>query len=355
MARLILRQAKQADHGPLESLMRATEMGSRIRIGIERDPDYFAGARIQVEEPWIGAAFDSSGNAAGMFSAGTRRVWLGTDIRMRYLSDLRIHPDWQGSSLLARGFRMLRNEVFRPGEWAQSLVLEGNPQAFDLLTSRRGGLPEYRPAGRYLTWLLPAQRVSTIPSVRVRSATSADLGEMQTLLNASTRRRSFGGIVNLSDLGTPFWRDLTVDDFLVAEGQGGILGLMGLWNQCGFQQLRVRAYPPVLAAIRPVWNTCSRFRRGVILPPVGGMVPLLKATAIACHGDDPSILRAMLAAALTKIGDRLLLLGLSARDPLVGGLQGLKARKEYGRHFLVGWDGSPPPWNEPFSFDAARI
>ena len=350
MAGLTIRPAVEADHAALEYLFRATPMGSRIQLGFERDPNYFTGARVQADEPCVWAAFEHGGRAVGVFSAGLRQVWLRGERPKRYLSDLRIHPDWQGSSLLARGFRVLRHEVFRPGEWAQTLVLEDNVRALEMLTHRRGGLPEYRPAGRYVSWLLPNQRIDARSDCQVRRATHADLGVMQVLLDASSRRRSFAGVVNLADLGKTSWCDLAIEDFLIAERDGVVTGMMGLWDQSAFQRLRIQAYPPLVAALRPLWNSLA----SVPLPEVGQILPLRKATAIACQDDDPVILRALLATALAK-KDKLLLLGMSVADPLAVAMRGLSGRREYGRHFLVGWDGDPSKWEEPFGFDVARI
>jgi hypothetical protein len=196
MPGLTIRPATPADHAALEELFRATSMGSSIRLNIERDPDYFAGARVQAADPCVWAAFDGNGRAVGMLSAGKRRVRLGDgEIELRYLCDLRIHRDWQRSTLLARGFRLLKREIFAPREWAQTLVLEDNLQAIELLSSHRAGLPEYRPAGIYATWLLPTQLVESDPAVTVRRATRADLPEMQLLYDDSTRRRSFAPVL----------------------------------------------------------------------------------------------------------------------------------------------------------------
>jgi len=95
MPGLMVRPAGPADHAVLEDLFRATSMGSSIRLNIERDPDFFAGARVQADEPCVWAAFDESGRTVGMLSAGKRRVRVGGGERdMRYLCDLRIHRDW---------------------------------------------------------------------------------------------------------------------------------------------------------------------------------------------------------------------------------------------------------------------
>ena len=333
----------------LEELLCATPMGSRIRLCFERDPDFFAGVCVQASEPCVWAAFENGGRAVGVFSAGSRRVWGG--LPLRYLSDLRIHPAWHGSSVLARGFRVLRDEVFRPGEWAQTLVLEENVRALAMLTGRRGGLPEYRAAGRYVSWLLPHQRLDAQSHFKVRPATWADLGAMQRLLDAASQRRRVAEVAHLADLGKPRWRDLTIDDFLIAERDGAIIGMLGLWDQSGFQRLRIQGYSPMIAALRPLWNSFAR----VALPRAGQILRMRKATAIACEDDNPAILRALLAAALGASDERLLLLGFSAQDPLCVALRGVRGREEYGRHFLVGWEGAPPEWEEPFAFDVARI
>jgi hypothetical protein len=161
--------------------------------------------------------------------------------------------------------------------------------------------------------------------------------------------------LSLSDLGKSAWRNLALSDFLVAERNAALVGILGLWDQSDFQRLRVNGYSTTFSALRPLWNMYSRIYGGVTLPHAGDIVPLRKATAIACENDDPAILRALLASALAGNDKRLLLLGLSAQDPLATALHGLRARKEYGRHFLVGWDGTPPAWREPFGFDPARI
>ena len=351
MAGVILRPALQEDHAALEHLFRETSMGKSIRIGFERDPDYFAGARVQSDEPCVWAAFEKSGRAVGLFSAGTRRVWLAGEMKMRYLSDLRIHPDYRGSTLLARGFRALRENVFSPGEWAQTLVLEDNPSALEILTSGRAGLPNYLPAGRYVSWILPEQRISGPGGIKVRLALPDDLDAMQGLLDQSMERRSFMAMNRLSELGGPVWNGLSIGDFLVAEQGGELVGTMAVWDQSSFQRLRIQGYSNFINTLRPVWNLVANLK----LPPPGEILPLLKATSIACANDDPAILRVMLKAALTNLGRKSLLIGFGSEDPLCSAMNGLKGRVDRGRHFLVGWDGCPPDWKLPFSFDVARI
>lgn len=355
MARVTFREAVAADHITLEKLFAATSMAGAIRIGSDRSPDFFAASKIQATEPCVWGAFTESGQAVGVFSAGRRYVWLGgKKVPLRYLADLRIHPQWREATLLSRGFRAVRNEIFQKGEWAQTLVLERNLPALLFLRSGRGGLPEYRPAGRYVNWLLPRQKLAK-PVHPVRVASMSDLPAMQSLLNESSKRRSFSAVVNLSELGSPFLNDLSIENFLIAEEAGEIRGMMALWDQHRFQRLRVDGYSRTISAIRPVWNLAARLRGEALLPPPGSTIPILKASLIACAEDDPEILRSLISAAVSPENGSLLSIGLSERDPLVTALEGLKGRIFHGLHFLVGWGGQPPPWEEPFGFDPARI
>lgn len=355
MAGLIFREALPADHAALERLFRETSMAGVIRIGSDRSPDFFAGSRLQAEEICVWGVFTDGGRAVGAFSMGKRRIWLDQrQVPMRYLSDLRIHPDWRNGTMLAKGFRTMREHIFEKSEWAQTLVLEKNPAALEFLRSRRAGLPEYREAGRYRNWLLPAQKTPP-PLHPVRRARAGDLPAMQLLLDDFSRRRSFSPVIDLRNLGDAYLNGLAVEDFLVAEGAGEIIGMMALWDQSLFQRLRVDGYPPGMAAARPLWNLGARLVGGIPLPSPGNPLPIIKASTIACCGDDPAILRSLLAFTFPLIAGKMLLVGLSEKDALTAALDGLKGREFVGLHFLVGWEGEPPGWREPFGFDAARI
>ncbi len=355
MDRLTIREALAADHTALERLFSETSMPGAIRIGSDRTPDFFAASHVQATEPCLWGAFTPDGKAVGAFSAGRRMVWLGGEqVPMRYLSDLRIHPGWRNGTLLARGFRNLRENVFSQGEWAQTLVLEGNAPALEILRSGRMGLPQYHPAGRYVNWLLPQQVISRF-AFPVRTACTADLPAMQGLLDDSSSRRSFSTAVDLGKLGGAFLNGLAIGDFLVAEDAGEICGMMAIWDQGRFQRLRVDGYSPAMAVARPIWNLAARIRGGLTLPDPGIAIPIRKASMLACADDDPSILKSIFSAALFSGNGGLLSVGLSEKDPLTAALSGLKGKVFRGRHFLVGWEGKPPEWREPFGFDPGRI
>ena len=169
------------------------------------------------------------------------------------------------------------------------------------------------------------------------------------------QRRSFGEMLSLGNLGEGRWHGLHLEDFLIAEREGRMIGMLGLWDQSAFQRLRVAGYSRAMAVVRPPWNAWAAIRGEVPLPPAGSVVPVRKVTAIACENDDPAILRALMVEALRTRDDKLTLVGMSAADPLAPAMDGLRGRRDQGRHFLVGWEGESPVWREPFAFDVARI
>lgn len=360
MARLILREAGPGDQRALAALLGETAMGRQVRLRIDRSPGYFTGARVQAMEPCVWAAFEGE-RAVGLFAAGRREVWLaGRRTPLRYLSDLRIHPAWRSGTLLARGYRLLRERVFAPGEWAQTLVLEDNAAALELLTSGRRSLPEYRSAGRYRTWLMKGGSQIAIgagpdPGPSVRRATPADLPAMQRLYDLCAVSRAFTPALDFTRLGDGEWRAIAIADFLLAFDGDELTGMLGLWDQSSFHRLIVDGYSSALAALRLWINGWARLRRQVALPPAGAAIPLLKATAVSIRHDDPLTLRALLLHALRQSPGKALLAGLSERDPLAAAFTGIPARIDHGRHFLAGFTGDPPEWREPFCFDVARI
>jgi hypothetical protein len=174
---------------------------------------------------------------------------------------------------------------------------------------------------------------------------------MRRLLEDAAARRGFAEPIDPGGLGGSRWPGIGPGDFLVAQSRASLVGMMGLWDQRGFQRIRIKGYGAPVCWLRPAIN---RFLP-VPLPAAGACLPLIKATAVACRDDDPRTLRAMLASALGEMGGNLLLLGMSSADPLAAALDGIRARRDHGRHFLVGWEGTPPKLREPFAFDVARI
>ena len=347
MEKLIHRRATAQDSAALTALMRETPMGQSIRTTQDR-PDFFSTSRLQADDLEVWAAFEeNSGRAAGIFSAGSREVYLDGEIRrVRYLSDLRIRPEYRSGLLLARGFKLLRKEVFAAGEWAQTLVLDDNSDAARLLTSGRGGLPEYRPCGQYRSWFLRGQTVSRVrPDIEIRPAREADFCAMHTLQDQVAPSAAFTPHLDFSAMGGVGFR--------LAFIKSELVGILGIWNQSDIKTTIVHTYSGALRRFRPTYNLWAKLRNLPRLPSPGDSLSATPLTAVLCRERDPEILRALLSSALT--GDGLYAIGLDSSDPLTSALNGLRSHTTHASHYLVGFSGDPPKVRSPFYFDFGRL
>ena len=355
MPDLVIRECRAADSEALCELVGSIAMGDRIRIVFDRSPDYFTGTAVQAQSPMTIGCFRNDGRAVGVFTLGFREVLVGGQKQLiYYLSDLRIHPEYRGGRLLFKGFAKLR-EIVGDDTFLQTLILEDNVAALKLLTSRRANLPSYHPAGRYQTFFVPTGKlpVSEASDLIVRPARRDDLPAMQFLYDEEAPKRSFSPVYDFSAIGIDtYFAGLKLADFLLAFSDGKLVGMIGLWDQSAFKRIRVDAYSQLIAWTRPVTNYFS----GVRLPRVGGTISTFSGTACAIRQNDPTILNLLLRTAVSHLPKgKLIVLGFDERDPLVDGLHGLRARSEFGRHFLVSFEKTPPLESDLFAFDAARI
>ncbi len=368
MSRLRIRLARPEDSAALCTLLGQTAMGSAIRVTMERRPDYFIAARIQAQEPIaVVAEEQASGRLVGVFAAGRREVYAdGSRRQLRYLSDLRIHPDYRGGSLLARGFRFLRDEVMEPGEFAQTLILEDNSEALRLLTSGRACLPAYHPIGDYIYDLIPTRarrhRHPLPPGdVRFSRARINDLGDMQTFFDREASRRTFYPTLDFATMarGDDYYRGADITSFWLARRGEEIVAMAGLWDQSAFKQTRICGYAPGLARWRPLLNGIARLAGTGRLPKAGERVKTLPAQALLVRGNLPSLAVALIGRLLTDAaakGADYLSLGLAADDPLLPAHDAFKGRRVVGKHFLVTFGTTTPPGFEgPVHFECARL
>lgn len=352
-----IRLARPEDSEALCAMLERAPMGRQIRLTFERRPDYFLGAAVQAEEPEVYVADAPGGGLAGVFAAGKRRVYVeGEPRNIRYLSDLRIDPAHRGGRWLLRGWRHLRENVFAPGEFAQTLILSDNADVLALLTSGRAGLPRYEPAGAYRTHFLAArQRPPRSRRWRVARAGPHDAADMQALVTAEGPRKAFFPCWDFGRLGrTPHDRNLTMNDFFLArDGEGMLAGMVGVWDQSAFRQTRIRGYGGWARWGRPL----SRFAAGVALPRPGETLPLRYLTAILCRGNDPAVFRALLGAVIEahRSWNGYLVAGLDGEDRLHEALRGLRRRTVEGRHFLVTFAARAPGFPGPFHFESSRL
>lgn len=356
MQRFTFEPVTENDHEEILALL-CVPMGGSISLALERDPDYFAGAAVQNQRPAVYAGRDrASGRLTGLFSVGTRAVYVNRQVEeIPYFCDLRIHPDYRRGTLLARGYRFVKEELLKE-RYAQTIIVSDNLPALSALTGGRAGLPVYYPYGRYTTFALP--RISGKPRHAVERAGQQDKPEIVEFLAAESRSKQFYPVYNL-DLQSPYFRGVQLQDFFVLREAGQIAGIAGVWNQKAFKRSRLAAYSPLMRFVRPFYNAFAALRGGIRLPRAGSVLNYSFLHAVAVKDNDPALLRSLLLAVFSAhdFTSEYFLLGLDASDPLVQSVKDIPARTFHALHFLVagGKDPRPDLLPGPFYLEAARI
>lgn len=340
MSGYVIREATPADSPALLQLLAATPQDGSIRLTFERQPDYFHAAGISTEQPEIWVMDKAGHGLVGTFSIGRRKVFInGQPTSVRYGSDLRIHPDFQGGRTLFRLFSQYRRQM--QDGWMQTVILDDNQTSLNTVGSGRNILPQYIPAGSFTTWLLSLRRPARNPAdPQVSPATAADIPALQAFFDREAAHKQFYPCYDFARIGSadPYYRNTRLEDVFILREQGEITGLASLWDQKPFKQTRVSGYAPLLRWLRPLYNGVSWFSGHLPLPAVNSDNRYLMLHAVVVKDNQPQrfarLLRSVRYAAQNRTAHAIAC-GFDSRDPLLA-----VARKHPGyalksRHFIA--------------------
>ena len=317
-----IRPATSADNSAILSLIGSPQPSNGVQFAFERTPDYFQSALVSHQQPHTLVVERRSDNAVvAMLNLGVRDVFVdGTAQTIRYGSDLRIAPEYQGSRVLIYINRAVRECI--QDTWYQSVILEENEKSRGALEGGRAGLPIFKPMGGIVTHTITGcKRSSPASSKKVRKATTADIPAMNRFISDMATHYQFLPAYNFWDVeaGLPYFNGLRISDFLVLiDSDNEVSGLVGLWNQKSFKQTRVVDYSRSVAMFRPFYNAWSSFRGGFILPAKGKTFDYYALHSPLTHPRNSDAFRDLLHSAWQHIierGSRAMTLTLSNEDP----------------------------------------
>jgi hypothetical protein len=341
-----LEAATPDDDPALRALLRENAMGQRFRVAFEREPDFFAASRVQGEFYRIGIARDTTTNTiAGL---GTRAVSAGflngKPAPLGYLGDLRLSRAQRGGTLLARGYRLLR-------EWHRdarthlytTVIFGDNTTALTTIAAGRAELPRYHDCGAaHCPGVLLRRRKPAIDAgCETIRGNDALLPEILACLNRHNARRQFAP-QHRAEFFAPGgrWRDFRVSDFYVARRDGRVIGVVGKWDQRAFKQTRIVGYRGALR-----WLAATPLRRAFGLPRAGECLPFFHACFVAIDDDDLRVFRSLLRCLYNEATGgafTYIIIGFHERDPLRAALEDYALMPFHARLFAVSFaDGDP--------------
>jgi hypothetical protein len=338
-------------------------MEGQIAIRFERDPDYFVGARIQNLDERIYIGWDKNNEKAfAICNVGSRPVYVGNQIQsVPYYCDLRILPEYRNKTILARGFRFLRESVLVGDSYAQCLIVSDNDRALDALTSGRGGLPNFYHTGNYNTWAISLGQSFGKPGtdVQIRRARREDLPGMQQLLDIQGPHKLFYPAYELQQIGKhPYYLNQKIEDYFLAFRNGKLVGMLGTWDLEFCKQSRVVSYAPSIRWFRRAFNKLHFLNKGFQLPQEGSLLKYFVLHTVIIKDNDPAILQALIqTVGRESSGYDYFLLGLSATDALNHAVNRMKKRLYKAGHYIISY-GRPEILDSPvkdFYLEVARL
>lgn len=266
----------------------------------------------------------------------------GEPTGLGYLSDLRLSPEYRSGSLLARGYRFLK-ELHSDGRALlySTAIFAENARALATLTAGRAGLPNYHPMGCLDCSGINIGRTKPPFQARcdIERGSLALLPQIVDCLNRNNARKQFAPFHTYEDfLSGGRWRDFHVSDFYVALRDGGVIGVLGQWNQRHFKQTRIIRFSGPLRWLAPMAKVTHPLLKGRRFPEAGDELRSFYVSFVAVDGDEVSVFRALLRALYRDAvaGDAMFALtSLHQGDPLRAALADYSLTPFCARIFCV--------------------
>jgi len=334
-----VRDAVASDNAALVRLAAACPMRGDLTMCVDREPDFFALARLEGERWRVGVA-ERDEEITGCVAASARTAYVGGYPTVTgYAGDLKVHPAHRGGDSADALTRFARDTLRGFGGNALPTlvtILEGNHSMERRAIGPRG-LPRMTRFASLevhaIPFLLP--RAAWVRGITVDAARHEDLDEMGALWRTVAPHRQFAPALDAERLAAfvDAAPGLRVEDYLVARrADGRIAGFVALWDQRLLKQLRVLGYSRRLSVARTGINALAHVAGTPRLPEAGSALPSLAALHLCVPHSAPGVLRALLlhAHAMHRgTGRPFFTLALNRRDPLRTALRGMLAQPTY--------------------------
>ncbi len=299
-SRFQFKLAQQQDDQALRDCLANNHMGEGIRVSFRREPSYFNACQVQADQAQVIKCIDTSNDRIiGFGSRFTLEAHVnGTTQHLGYLADLRCEPEFRKGTLLARGYRYLR-ELHEQQQLPCyfTMILSHNQLALKQLTGQRAGLPKYQHMGTILSPAIHldfAQPAISMPGLHFSSAKPDQLPAVFEFINQQLASKQFSPHYQVDDLGTDRLRGLSTDDIFLAWRDNRIVATLAAWDQSSFRQTHVEAYSTTMRFLKPFYNAAAKLSALKPLPKPGSQVPHLYFSMATAEHNDPTVFGALL-------------------------------------------------------------
>ena len=198
--RIEIREATNADNDALLALTRATPMGGRIALRIDREPDFFALLRARGDAVVYVATHDQE--VIGCLSAAIHSSYVrGTLEKIAHVGDMKVHPNFRGRRVTLRLIAALQVHLQSEGvDVCFSLVADGNKPVMTIAEGKHGTPAQVQLGRFFVEELIPSPFRRKSRRYLIEPACEQDLPEIAGILDGLSRKMNFAPPVRSDDV-----------------------------------------------------------------------------------------------------------------------------------------------------------
>ena len=263
-----IREATKSDNRSLIELFQV-EMGSNIRISLERGEDFFGYQKLQFTKNATCYVIEDSrkNKIEGCFSIGLKCMTIaGIKKDFQYLSDLRISENFQGRNILIRVLKYIQNNnLIDPNIPCITLSLSDNDtyhsmedKSFNPELRERFNIPSTYKWRTIVTNFISAKsKNKSSNKYRVRRAIANDIKEVNQFIATQQKNDVISEYYSIHELSSEFYSGLDLSSFYIAFKDDEIVGIASIWDQEVYKQTVIKGYSKLFELLRPILNLLS--------------------------------------------------------------------------------------------------
>lgn len=326
MSKIQIRPANESDNASIQALL-ALPIKGMISLSFERAPDYFSGAQFQTDESEVLICFDElTDRLAAVVQIGYRLVyWEGVWKKIRYLCDLRVHPDYEKGRSLALILYTMKRKFIKTSSYGFLYVFSDNARFLGLILKRLATNKHW----------LHAKKLCAIQSFMIGIPKTNRSNFPPNIVDKISQEQwdKFESKIQYKNLSSPLPKKLSdhqglwlykVNDKLEIEG------CLQVINLSDKKQTRIHAYHPMLGFFRPILNLYSKYFGGIQLPKAGQKMEYVHVHHLHLlqnNRDDLALLLRGIQMHHSLKSFAYFLIGFDAKDPLLKALQDFKSKR----------------------------
>lgn len=310
-----VRSFNSEDNPSLIAIARQLGVPARVRLGVDRSPDFTALNRVMSGQ-WDVLVAEEKGNAIGFLEMNSLPFQVGESaVPALYIGLAGVKRERRGSA----AFIMLMNEAVRfmcrtGKKMAITLINEKNRRLTKILELRHPQLIQGEKI--IVSCLFPTHRYRVDKHFRYQTASREDFPEIKDLL--SRHRKSYA-VRPVLDWDKVFsLPGLSTENILVAkDDESRAVAVLGLWDQSSFRQIRLvdldrstRLLQWAFRGIRPIIGISG-------IPKKGQNLRLIHAVGMAAEKGKKSAFSGLIRYAMAKVAPQnyhFVLIGIPEKD-----------------------------------------